>query len=87
MNDENKSNPPPVKPELLARALKKAADAGDMVGLPTWIIGSKEDPSFIYGIVLAPRELVSAIISLDDDLMITGMVKNKEERDADQSLH
>ena len=69
----------------LARALRHTANAGDLLELPAWVVGSKEDPSFLYGVFICSREIVVEILKLDSDLEITGMLKTT--RDESETLN
>ena len=71
-----------VNQKKFIRALKKAAESGDLLDMPTWLLGSKEDPSFVYGVIIGTRELVSSILVLDSDFEIKCMIRTgREETD------
>ena len=66
-----------ISQALLSRALRSAVHAGDCLELPVYIFGSKSNPEILYGMIIGTREMAIAVLSENDDLEITGMLKSQ----------
>ena len=76
-----------IEMKRLVRALKKVAEAGELMETPAWLLGSKKDPSYTYGVIIASRELAVSLLGVDDDLEITGMLRPSNRVQDGEELH
>jgi len=71
----------------LARALKKVAEASELIEQSAWLIGSKSDPSFMYGVFIGSRQLATGLLGIDSDLELTGMLRPQNKHEPVEELH
>jgi len=55
--------------------------------IPAFVLGSRQDPTFLYGVVLCHRELLAEIVALDRDLEVIGTLKSNNVKGDKEGLH
>jgi len=73
--------------QKFAKALKKVTEASEIIDMPAFVLGSKSDPSFSYGVFICSREVLSEILKISDDFEIIGMLRSTTYRDLAEQLH